>query len=122
MNLSRILVSDPMSKYVSDPWCGGAGVISAKFIQENPEDAEKFVNVMLMAINKTYEDKDSRQYLIKYLGMSGELVDLVPLPPIMTSSQNLDASIEQGYQKFIDVFYEFNVTTHLVDVRDMFLD
>ena len=120
-NVSRILVANPMVRYVSDPWCGGAGVVSTRFVEERPEEAKAFVRVMRQAIIETQENSTTRIYLVEYLGMPESVAEEAPLP-LMVSSENIDPEIVQAYQQFVDVFYELNVTDGQLDVEELLLD
>ncbi|MEW5955124.1 MAG: ABC transporter substrate-binding protein [Candidatus Micrarchaeota archaeon] len=109
-NVSRILVRNPMVRFVADPWCGGAGVTSAKFLSERPAEAQAFVRVMRRAIADTLHDESARQYLVEYLQLPESVAREAPLP-LMVSAQDADAGVVAAYQKFVDVFFELNVTS-----------
>lgn len=118
-NVSRILVRNPMVRYIADPWCGAAGVISAKFLKDHPREAETFVKIMREAINETYDNETTKTYLVKYLSLPESVAKEVPLP-LMVSTKGLDQKIADAYQKFADVFYELNVTQAQPDVKRLF--
>jgi len=120
-NVSRILVANPMVRYIADPWCGGAGVVSGKFLKSRPKEAEAFVRVMRRAIIETENNPSSRAYLVKYLSMPESVARETPLP-LMVSTQNIEPRITQAYQAFADVFYELNVTEARPDVTRLLLD
>jgi len=119
-NVSRFLVASPMVRYVANPWCGGAGVISARFMRERPEKAEAFVRVMRRAIVETQANSSTKTYLVKYLDLPESVAEEVPLS-LMVSSNGADPGIILAYQKFVDVFYEMNVTDRRVDVEEFLL-
>lgn len=118
--ISRILVSSPMVKFVADPWCGGTGVVSAKFLNENPEKASAFIKVMRQAIVETQNNPQNRQYLVKYLDLPEAVAKEAPLP-LTVSTENLEPEIEKAYQKFVDVFFEFGVITEKPNVADFLI-
>ena len=120
-NVSRILIANPMVRYIADPWCGGAGVVSGKFLKSRPKDAEAFVRVMRKAIIETEKNPSSKVYLVKYLNMPESIAKETPLP-LMVSTQNIEPRITQAYQTFADVFYELNVTEARPDVTRLLLD
>lgn len=119
-NISRFLVASPMVRYVANPWCGGAGVISAKFMRERPEQAEAFVRVMRQAIIETEGNSSAKIYLVKYLDMPESVAEEVPLS-LMVNSHDADPGIILAYQQFVDVFYEMNVTDRRVDIEEFLL-
>ncbi|MBI5636159.1 ABC transporter substrate-binding protein [Candidatus Micrarchaeota archaeon] len=121
-NVSRLLVASPMVKYVSNPWCGATGVVSTKFSNSNTEAAQKFVKVMREAVELTAKDAPSnRAYLVKYLSLPKPVAEKTPLP-LFVSTKGLDAKTISAYQQFADLFYEMNVTSKKVDVKQMFWD
>ncbi|MBU0635591.1 ABC transporter substrate-binding protein [Candidatus Micrarchaeota archaeon] len=118
---ARVLVANPMVRFVADPWCGGAGVVSAHFINERPEEAQRFVKVMRKAIEKTNQDPEMRSYLVQYLNLPESIAVEVPLPLII-SSQDLDEKTINAYQQFVDTFFELEVIDQKPDVRDILLE
>ena len=108
-NISRLLVANPMVKFVSDPWCGAAGVVTAKFIAERPQDAKAFARVMARAMNVTESDPSARSYLVSYLALPQSVADDVPMP-LMFAQEQVAPGVEQAYQRFADTFVELNVT------------
>ncbi len=119
-NAAKILVVSPFTEHVVDPWCGGAGVLSAKFATRDPVTAQKFVAVM----NRAGAEADNpayRQYLVKYLDLPQSAAESVQLPEFIPV-QSADARVVQGYQSFADVFFELGVTTQKIDVVDLFLN
>jgi NitT/TauT family transport system substrate-binding protein len=120
-NVSKILVSSPMVRYIADPWCGGAGVITTKFLKERPKETKLFIEVMRKAIIKTQENPENRNYLVKYLQLPESVAKEIPLP-LFISTENIDPKVIQAYQKFADIFYELNVTQARPDVSKLLLD
>ncbi|HII54221.1 hypothetical protein COT30_03030 [Candidatus Micrarchaeota archaeon CG08_land_8_20_14_0_20_49_17] len=120
-NISRILVGGPMVKYVSNPWCGGAGIVTGKFLQENPDAARKFLKVMRQAIADTNNNPENMQYLVKYLNLPESVVKNAPLPLLVTAD-NLDPGIEASYQKFVDVFFELGVVNQRPEVKHLLIN
>ncbi|MBI5159526.1 ABC transporter substrate-binding protein [Candidatus Micrarchaeota archaeon] len=108
-NISRILVRNPMVRFVSDPWCGAAGVVTSKFLTEKPAESQAFMRVMQQAIIATQQDNRTKAYLVKYLSLPEPVAQKTPLPVFITS-ENIDSRTVEAYQEFADVFYEFNVT------------
>lgn len=117
--VARVGVVSPMVKYVSDPWCGGTAILSAKFMKERPEMAKRVVKVFDRAVRE-YELAASKQYLVKYLGVDNKTADKVPLP-LIKMYYNLTDKDFDAIQKWIDVFYEEGVIQQKVYVRKMIL-
>ncbi len=119
--ISRMLVANPMVRFVADPWCGGAGVVSGKFLKEHPEEARVFVKVMREAIEETKKNPATRQYLVKYLNLPESVAQEVPFP-VFVSTKNLDPTIIQAYQQFADVFFELKTIDKKPDVRPLLMN
>ena len=118
--VARILSANPMVRFVSDPWCGGAGVVSSKFLERNPEKAKIFLKVMAKAIAETENNPETRQYLVKYLDLPQSVAEKVPLP-VMVLSGDADAKTVKAYQQFADTFFEFGVVQEKPDVAGLLL-
>lgn len=119
-NISKVLVANPMVKYVSDPWCGGAGAISTSFLKSKPNEARAFVKIIHEAVDETETNADSREYLVKYLSLPETIAQKVPFPD-WVGKNYLDPKIAESYQEFADVFFELNVTQSKPDVSGLFL-
>jgi len=118
---AKILVSAPIEKFVVDPWCGGIGALSAKFIARDPVAAEKFVSAMKKAFAQTDQNQLTRQYLVSYLSLPQSAVDNVDLPKFYAVN-DLNSDVLGAYQEFADLFFELKVTEKKIDVRNLMWD
>lgn len=120
--VSRVLVANPMVKYVAEPWCSGAGVVSATFLESNPIEARAFVGAIYEAIGMTGTDPaGSRSSLVKYLNLPEAVAQKVPFVDWVGTGYR-DPAITAAYQKFADVFFELNVTQSRIDVSVLLLE
>jgi len=94
--VSKLLVANPMVKYVADPWCGGAGVITTSFMKEHPAEAKAFIKVMERAIKQVDSNAATSEYLVSYLKLPSEVAKTTPTP-IMVMSKDVDASMLNAY-------------------------
>lgn len=116
---ARILVKAPFEQFVVDPWCGGAGVVSARFLQNKPEAAKKFIAVMKEVMKQT-PNPENRQYLVQYLQLPADASNRVDLPNFIPVA-GLTPEIVSAYQTFADAFFELGATQKKIDVRNLFL-
>jgi len=118
--VSKLLVANPMVKYVADPWCGGAGVISTSFMKSYPIEAKAFIKVMSEAIKQTDTNSATREYLVSYLKLPSEVAKATPTP-VMVLSSDANSTIINAYQKFVDVFVDYNVIKSAPDVSTILI-
>lgn len=116
---AKVFMVAPFEKFVVDPWCGGAGVVSNKFVQNRPLVAAKFLKVMKEAMQKTNESTDNGKYLVKYLQLPTDASDAVDLPDFIDTTE-MTPEIVNAYQQFADVFFELGATQRKVDVHNLF--
>ncbi len=120
--ISRVLVANPIVRYVAEPWCGGAGVISTRFLESKPTEARAFARIIDSAIEKTKSDPaGSRSSLARNLNLPEDVAQKVPFPEWVGTNYR-DSGITAAYQKFVDVFFELNVTQSRVDVGRLLLE
>ena len=100
-NVGKLLGASPISQSVGGGrFYGGISAINSDFTNKNPEAAKKFVAVMDKAIKEIQtNEKESRQYLAKYLNITEPLISNVKLPYFRTST---DLNAEDF--KYIDTF------------------
>ncbi len=118
--ISRVLVDNPMARYVSDPWCGGAGVVSTGFMDKHPEEAAEFIRIIKEADAEMRGNQSTRQYMVKYLSLTPEAAQQVPYAMFLDSAA-MNAAQVGAYQKFADEFYMQNATDRRPDVRKLLL-
>ena len=118
-NLVKDLVVGPMNKYINDPWYGGGGIISEKFLESNPDTARKVVAVFDRAIKEIMANPDSaRQYLNVHTSLTPDLVTKVPLP-VWKMYTDFTTSDISALQKFVDVFIKYAVIKQPLDVNSL---
>ncbi len=115
---AKILMRSPFETNFVNPWCAGAGVLSGKFVREQPALATKVVLVMKKAMEETETNPEHRKYLVQYLQLPENAVSSVELPAFY-SVEDMNADILAAYQEFADVFFELNVTKKKIDVGDL---
>ncbi|MBI4044039.1 MAG: ABC transporter substrate-binding protein [Candidatus Diapherotrites archaeon] len=118
-NSAKVLLQAPFEKNVVNPWCGGAGVVSTKFIQRNPSMAKKFVEIMNRAGKEVETNPETRKYLVQYLQLPEDAAKQVDIGKLIPVSEATPEIID-AYQQFADVFLELEVTSKKVNVKDLF--
>ena len=118
-NAAKVFVKAPVGNFVVNPLCPGAGVLSAKFINSNPVEAKKFVEIIDRAMAETNTVKENRQLLVKYLQLPQKAVDSADIP-VFYSAKDFNSEIVSAYQEFADLFFELKVTKKKINVQDLF--
>ncbi len=100
-NVGKLLGVSPISQSVGGGrFYSGITTVNSDFATKNPETAKKFVTAMDKATKEVQtNEKESRQYLAKYLNITEPLVSNLKLPYFRTST---DLNAEDF--KYIDTF------------------
>lgn len=115
------VVRNPAGTYIADPFYAGAGILSTKFLDERPELAARFVDVIDAAAEKINQDFDAyRKHLIGYTPVTAETASLVE-PMYFVGSAAIETSDIAAYQKFADIFVAGGVIKAGVDVDKLIL-
>ncbi|HII38434.1 TPA: ABC transporter substrate-binding protein [Candidatus Micrarchaeota archaeon] len=118
--IAKIAVDTPTVKWVASPICLGASGLSAEFARKRPAEAEKYLRAVDAAIRQVQTNSSVRQYLVRYLSLSEEVAQAVPLP-VLYSRSEFSTDVVGAYQEFADIFFEFNVTSVRPDARRLML-
>lgn len=119
--VGKELVEAPALKFVSNPFYGSVGVVRAQYLKENPEAAEKILQVFNRAIEEINENPDSaRQYLKGYTPLDEQLISEVPLP-VFKMYQNFSKKDIDALQKWFDVFTKYGIIDGRVDAQKLVL-
>lgn len=120
-NAVKDLVAMPLNKYIADPWYGGGGVVSTKFMQNNPITTKK----VLAAFDKSIKDiklnpNASRKYLKNYTPLNDAQIKEVPLDDWKMYMDFQKSDID-ALQKFFDIFTRFKVIDNKVDAAKLII-
>ena len=117
--IGKIISRGPLEELVADPFYPGAGLVSVKFAQENPEVTAKIIEIIRKANIEVQENPDeARQYLKKYTPLNDELAKTVSLAVIKTCDKFEQSDIE-ALQKFYDIFLTYGVVESKINVEDI---
>ncbi len=117
--IGRVLVDHFTSKYISDPFYGGSGILNIDFANNNPELAAKTLAVFKKSIDEVNQNpNDARQYLKKYLTINDSVVATVPVTRFRMFDELNQADID-GTQKFLDIFNAFGVVNSKLDFKSL---
>ncbi|MEK6923832.1 MAG: ABC transporter substrate-binding protein [Candidatus Micrarchaeota archaeon] len=106
-------------KYVTTPFCAGAGVVSARFLRERPDAAAKVLKVMKRAMVEANDEPRTR-VLAKYLSMDEGVAGKLPFPPYdFVWHEDMTEGVKRGVQEFLDVFVREGILKKRVLVESM---
>jgi ABC-type nitrate/sulfonate/bicarbonate transport system substrate-binding protein len=101
---------------ISSPLPGGAGFMSARFIQEHPQVARRFGEVLHKAIESIRSDEEfARKVLVKYTPLNENLAAKVRQPEY-SSHMEMDATL---LQREYDALAKAEILKGNVDVARM---
>lgn len=117
--LARHLVKAPIATYVSNPWFGGAGIVDADFAEDNPELAEKVIDIFNKAAEEVNQFPDeNRKYLPKYTPLNEALSEKVPIL-FFRDTKNLNTKELEDLKAFLDLFTEYGAIKGTIDVESL---
>jgi len=112
----KVIVEAPVEKVIANPFYGGAGVITTKFVHDYPKTAEKVIRVFEKAMQEINENPSAhKQYLEGYTPLSEEIIPNVPIVDFK-SCKDLTAKDLGEIQKFYDIFTKYNVVDKTIDI------
>lgn len=101
---ATILAKTPGKQFIADPFWYGAGVVSAKFAQENPITTKKVIAALDKAVDEiNASPESSRQYLKGYTSLTDDLILKVPLVEFKNCNSLNDKDME-SVRKFFAIF------------------
>ncbi|MES2623382.1 MAG: ABC transporter substrate-binding protein [Patescibacteria group bacterium] len=118
-NIGVELVDHFTTKYVSNPFYGGAGILRIEFAEKNPKTTEKVLHVFDRAIEEINADTNvARPYLKKYLSIDDGIIAQVPISRFRMYDKLTDQDIN-GAQKFMDLFTTYKVIDGKIDFKNL---
>ncbi len=118
-NIGTELVSHFTTKYIANPFYGGAGIVRADFVNTNPDVAKKVLAVFSKSIHEVNQNPDeARQYLQKYLQIDDSVIQAVPITRFRMYDQFTQKDIDET-QKFMNIFSDFNVVAEKIDFKKL---
>ena len=116
--IAKILVENPICKYVVNPLYAFPYVLSSKFVKDNPVTARKFRDAMYKAADYIRSNEsESRQIMAKWVGTKPEVAEKVNLWA-QVKAEDVD---KVALQKVADLFYEASVTQKRIDTSNLYL-
>lgn len=120
-NIGHEIVDHATTRFISNPFYPGAGIIRSDFIAQNPEVAKKVLAVIDRAITEINQNPDAaRQYLKGYTALNDATIAQVPILRFKMSAA-FQSSDLVAVQKFYDIFSEFKVVDGQIDFGKMIL-
>jgi NitT/TauT family transport system substrate-binding protein len=121
--ITRVLENGVVSKYIlgdgKAPWFGGSAVLSTGFINQYPATTQAYIEAYRRAVEDIRQTPDdTRQYLVGYTAIEGDLVQKVPLVGYTLYDEFTPEDLGH-FQKFFDFMAEKGVFSKPVDVASL---
>jgi NitT/TauT family transport system substrate-binding protein len=102
----------PVENYIINPWMGGIGVFSEKFVEERKLDALKFQKAIEEANNILFnrEDKKTETLVSLQAGLPPEVAKEVPLTELVFSSKETKDGLFLQLKKQLVLYKELGLT------------
>ena len=115
--LGKILISGVRARYLHNPYPTTGMIFSTKFLEKNPELADKFMKAFDETIDFIRQnDQESRLLMLKYLSMDKE-VALAMSPSVYQKSYELDKNAIENEMK-LEV--NNNILESVVNLQDVY--
>lgn len=115
----EVAVTNPAQRFISDPFWGGAYVLTSKFIKERPAVARKIIAIMDDATKRLQDDFDRyRPLLAKYAGVPEASLPFVQ-PILFRSANQLTERDIKGFQAMADLLHKEGAMTIKLDVSKL---
>lgn len=120
--IGKEMVDHLTTKSISNPFYSGVGVIRKDFAMENPEVAQKVLEVFGRAVAEINDNPDAaRQYLKGYTALDDDMIKIVPISRFRMYSA-LDENDITATQTFLDIFTTRNIVKEHLDFRKLLYD
>ncbi|MFZ4640489.1 MAG: ABC transporter substrate-binding protein [Nodosilinea sp.] len=121
--ITRVLENGVVSKYIlgdgKAPWFGGSAVLSTSFIEKYPATTQAYLQAYRRAVEDIRQTPDdTRQYLVGYTAIEGDLVQKVPLVGYTMYDEFTPEDVSY-FQKFFDFMAKKEVFSKPVDVANL---
>ena len=118
-NIGREIVHTPTALYVSNPFYGGAGIIRADFVTQNPRATKLVLDVFTRAVDEMNADLDAaRQYQRGYTPLEDNLISQVPIPKIKMY-HGFSQDDVNAIQTFLDIFTVYEVVNGKINFQQI---
>ncbi|MAG02965.1 hypothetical protein CMI42_06510 [Candidatus Pacearchaeota archaeon] len=112
---AKIMIAAPVSKYISNPFFGGADIVRTKFAKENPETTKKVVEIFERAHKEIRENpEDSKKYLKGHTALDDNTIRKTPILIFRTHNQ-LSSDDIKAVQDFYNIFTKHGVVDGKID-------
>ena len=117
--IAKVLIQEPVEKYVMDPMPFALGVMTTKFINKHPKTAKKIINAMYKTVDFMRENpEETMRITARALEMSEERA--LKLKPFLY--WKLDEVDKKVVQDFAELLYQGGDLKEKVDTTQMYLD
>lgn len=117
--IGKETVDHVTTKFIADPFYGGAGMLRVDFAKQNPHTTGKVLSILKRAITEINKNPDAaRPYLKGYTALDDITISQVPISRFKFYSDFTQDDI-QAVQKFYDIFSEFKVVDGKIDFKQL---
>lgn len=116
--IAKVLVENPICKYVVNPLYGFPYVISTEYVKKEPENAKKIIQAMYKASDFIKSnDEESRQIMAKWTGSKPEIAAKVNLwDQVKAEDVN-----KVALQELADIFYKYGIISKRIDTKSLYI-
>jgi NitT/TauT family transport system substrate-binding protein len=108
-NVGKLLGTSPIAQAMGGRFYGGISAVNSDFATKNPASTKKFIEAIDRATKEIQaNEKDSRQYLAKYLNITEPLISNIKLP-YFVGSKDIGSEDFKYIDNFLSNFEEQGV-------------
>lgn len=120
--IGKEMIDHLTTRFISNPFYSGVGVIRKDFVGEHPEVAKKVLDVFDRAIAEINDNPDAaRQYLKGYTALDDDMIKIVPISRFRMYN-NLDENDIDATQTFFDIFTTQDIVKEPLYFRKLLYD
>lgn len=117
--VAKLWIKAPAKQMIADPFYAGAGVVTTKFAEENPETAKKVIAIFERTIQEINQNPNEyRKYLKRYTSLPDEFIGSVPLVDFKLCN-HLDDKDISSITKFYSLFTKYGVIDGTINIDDL---
>lgn len=117
---TRLLETNPRSKYIIDPYWSGAAATTAKFIEENPQKMRRLFKALDKAVDFIRANPyEAKSLLVKYTPLTSDIAQKTGMYFLSKSTEPVDL---QTIQFLAHLLFEHGILKKEVNADKMYVD
>lgn len=119
---ARILVENPLNKYILSPWPSGGAIVSTKYANNNPDAVRKLIKVSDQAVEYIRNNPEAAKRLLsKYTPIDENTAIETNTYRWYKSDETADhESFKENVQKLADIMYDNKLIDNKVDMSNIY--